>query len=204
VSIAYEGPIPPVRLRVALASTLPRDLVVVQSAACSASFDARTDALSRSYEYRVLTRSAPSPMRAAYALHHPAPLDLDLLNQAAAATVGKHDFTAFTPSETQHSFFHRTVLSCAWHEHGDEFVLSISANAFLRHMVRIIVGTQLAVGRGDMPLDCYAALLDGAPRSDAGKTAPAHGLCLTTVSFAAGAADGRGMVSGATGKESRT
>jgi tRNA pseudouridine38-40 synthase len=114
------------------------------------------------------------------------PLDRAALDACAAATVGQHDFTAFTPTETRHVFFDRTVLDCAWRgggENGDELILRIEANAFLRHMVRVLVGTMLEVGRGVRDADAYVALLDGAARSQAGPTAPPHALTLVAVRY---------------------
>ncbi len=187
-SLAYRGSVPPERLQAALNTHLPRDVRIVTSAAASPGFDARRDATSRSYEYRVLVRRAPSPLRRHRVLHHPRPLDLDQLRAAAAAIRGQHDFTAFTPSRTEHVFFHRTVLEADWQARGDELVFSITADAFLRHMVRILVGTMLAVGTGSWPLERLVGLLDGASRSAAWRTAPPHGLCLMGVDYPPGAA----------------
>lgn len=184
-SLAYDGPVPPGRLAAALNGELPGDLAIVDARPCDPQFDARAHALSRAYEYRVLTRRTPSPVRAGQVLFHPQPLDLDLLQRAAALVEGRHDFTAFTPTQTKHVFFHRTVLASSWSRRGDELVYEVRANAFLRHMVRILVGTMLAVGRGDRPLDSFATLLDGAPRSEAHHTAPAHALVLADVEYAA-------------------
>ena len=114
------------------------------------------------------------------------PLDRAALDACAAATLGQHDFTAFTPTETQHVFFDRTVIDCAWREggeDGDELILRVEADAFLRHMVRVLVGTMLEVGRGNRTVDQFTALLGGAPRSAAGATAPAHPLTLMAVRY---------------------
>ncbi|MEO2058159.1 MAG: tRNA pseudouridine(38-40) synthase TruA, partial [Thermoleophilia bacterium] len=94
-----------------------------------------------------------------------------------------HDFTAFTPTDTQHVFFDRTVLYCAWRDEGNELVLRIEADAFLRHMVRVVVGTMLDVARGARTVESYVALLDGASRSAAGPTAPPHALTLVGVRY---------------------
>jgi tRNA pseudouridine38-40 synthase len=183
VSFAYTGPIPPDRIGHALNSVLPSEIAVLSCEEASPEFDARASARSRSYEYRVLQRDARSPMRARRALHHPRPLDRQLLDAAAQLVVGQHDFTAFTPAETLHVFFHRTVYDSHWEERGDELVYCITANAFLRHMVRVIMGSMLAVGRGDWELERFAALFEGAPRSDAHHTAPPHALCLVSVEY---------------------
>jgi tRNA pseudouridine38-40 synthase len=176
------------RLVKSLAGVLPPDIAVRSAAIAPPGFDARTTALGRSYEYRVLV-GARSPLRRARVLHHPQPLDLEAMNAAAAACVGQHDFTAFTPSKTEHVFFDRTVRSCRWDTRGDELVLAIEADAFLRNMVRILVGTMLEVGRGSRAADQMRELVAGAPRGAAGRTAPAHALTLVGVRYP-GAVDG--------------
>ena len=98
----------------ALNDRLPIDLAVVDVGEAAPAFDARADAVARSYEYLIDNGPAPDPMRARYELHHPRPLDEAALAACAAGLVGRHDFTAFTPSETQHVFFERTVLAAAW------------------------------------------------------------------------------------------
>ena len=183
VDVRYLGQIPPERLSRAVSGNVRPELSVVASAPAPEGFDARGDATSRAYEYRLLTRTERSPTRARLVLHHPRPLDRDLLDQAAAAVLGKHRFTAFTPSRSGHVFFDRTILVSRWVERGDELVYQVRANAFLRHMVRVLVGTMLAVGRGDCTLDELHAMLDGGPRSDAFETAPPHGLCLVDVTW---------------------
>lgn len=182
-SIVYAGSVPPDRLALALNQHLPAEIGVLESVPCDPAFDPRRDATSRAYEYRVLNRAARAPLRAACVLHHPQPLAIDLLQEAAAAIVGQHDFTAFTRTDTEHVYFHRTVLDSSWSQRGDELVYHIRANALMRHMVRILVGTMLAVGRGDWPCERLVALLDGAAREAAHLTAPPHGLCLVDVSY---------------------
>lgn len=184
VDARYQGGIEPSRLGRALSGSLPPELVVTGSAVAPPGFDARSHATSRAYEYRVLTRADPSPIRARYALHHPRTLDRDMLDEVARAALGQHRFTAFTPSETLHSFFDRTIIESRWVERSDdELVFEVRGNAFLRHMVRILVGTMLAVGRRSCSVTEFHALLAGAPRSAAFQTAPAHGLCLVDVTW---------------------
>jgi tRNA pseudouridine38-40 synthase len=143
-------------------------------------FDARADARARSYVYRIDTSSRRDPTRTRYALHHPRPLDVPALAACAATLPGEHDFTAFTPTETQHVHFRRTVLEAEWREgEGDVLEFRITADAFLRHMVRVVVGTML-----ERPDPAWlAGLLRGASRSAAGRTAPPHGLTLTAVRY---------------------
>ena len=171
------------RLCRALNGLLPDDVAVRAAAPAPEGFDARADATSRAYDYRILV-GPPAPLRRARTLRHVGrPLDRAALDACAAATEGQHDFTAFTPTDTQHVFFDRTVLHCAWRDEGDELVLRIEADAFLRHMVRVVVGTMLDVARGARTVESYVALLDGAPRSAAGPTAPPHALTLVGVRY---------------------
>lgn len=183
VDVRYRGGLEPRRLSRALTGNVPLELSVVASEAAPEGFDARGDATSRAYEYRVLPRAEPSPLRLRHVLHHPRRLDRAVLDRAAELIRGQHRFTAFTPSRTGHVYFDRTVHESQWIERGDELVYQVRANAFLRHMVRIMVGTMLAAARGDCSLDELRELLDGAPRSHAFETAPPQGLCLVDVTW---------------------
>jgi tRNA pseudouridine38-40 synthase len=181
-SFAVDSGVDLRRVAKSLAGVLPRDIAVRSISDAAPGFDARRSALSRSYEYRVLV-GPRSPLRRERVLHHPQPLDLVAMNQAAAACVGKHDFTAFTPTKTDHVFFNRTVFGCRWDRRGDELVLAVEADAFLRSMVRILTGTMLEIGRGSRPVDDMGRLVQGASRSAAGRTAPAHPLVLVGVRY---------------------
>jgi tRNA pseudouridine38-40 synthase len=181
-SVPTGSDLPAARILRGLNGLLPGDLAVRAVADAPPGFDARRDAVARRYEYRVLT-GPPSPLRAGRVLHHPAPLDEGRLAEAAALLVGRHDFRAFTPTRTEHVFFDRTVSECRWRRRDDELVLLLEADAFLRHMVRVAVGTMLLVGRGAWEPARVAALLGGAPRGAAGPTAPAHPLTLVGVRY---------------------
>jgi tRNA pseudouridine38-40 synthase len=167
------------------------DLTVVGAESAATDFDARRDAHARTYCYRLLRRSSPSSFERGRALWWPQPVDTEVLEACAAALAGDHDFTAFTPTQTQHVRFRRGVLSAQWRDGqiaagaGDGRLLEfwIEADSFMRHMVRILVGTMLEVAGGRRKLDDFVALLDGAPRERAGDTAPAHGLYLASVSY---------------------
>lgn len=181
-SLRTGSDLAPARILRGLAGLLPPDVAVRAVREAPAGFDARRDALGRRYEYRVLC-GPPSALRRRRVLHHPAPLDPDRMAAAAARVVGRHDFRAFTPTRTEHVFFHRTVTICEWARRGDELVLTVEADAFLRHMVRVLAGTLLLVGRGAWEVERVGRLLDGAPRGAAGPTAPAHPLTFVGVRY---------------------
>jgi len=143
----------------------------------------RRDARSRTYCYRVLHRRTRDAFERGRALWWRHRLDRPLLHACAAALPGDHDFTAFTPTETEHVRFERTVMRAEWVEHGDLLEFWIEADAFLRHMNRVLVGTMLEVAGGRRRVDDFARLLEGADRRQAGQTAPPHGLYFASVSY---------------------
>ncbi len=166
---------------------LPPDVAVLDCNPAPDGFDARGDALSRTYCYRVLHRRTRSAFRRATALWWARPVDRGLLEACAQALPGTHDFTAFTPTETDHVRFTRDVHAAAWREDGDLLEFWITADTFMRHMNRVLVGTMLEVAAGGRrTVEDFAALLQGAPRSAAGATAPAHGLALASVAYPPG------------------
>jgi tRNA pseudouridine38-40 synthase len=161
----------------------PDDVAVTAATVVADGFDARRDARSRSYRYRLLARSSPSPFEQGRALWWPHRVDRDALDACAAALVGTHDFTAFTPTQTDHVRFDRNILAARWESEGDVLAFRITADAFMRNMVRALVGTQLEVASSRRSVESFAQLLQGAPRSEAGDTAPPHGLYLESVAY---------------------
>jgi len=162
-----------------LNAKLPDDVAVLETAEAPG-FDARGDATARSYVYRISTAAVPDPFRSRYQLHQRRVPDEELLQACADAILGRHYFRAFTPTETQHVFFERTVSEARWERQGERLEFRITADAFLRHMVRVLVGTMLERPEPEL----FERLVTGRPRSEAGRTAPPHGLALTSVAYA--------------------
>jgi len=198
----------PDRLAERLNAVLPRDVAITAATAAPDGFDARRDAKGRSYRYRVLTGPLRDPFEEGRALWWRHPLDRSLLDRCAEAVVGTHDLTAFTPTQSEHRLFQRTIHAASWsftprvtadpaapggrspRRRAERSVFQeavgtfeISAPSFMRSQVRVLVGTMLEVGGGRRSLDDFRSLLEGAPRERAGETAPAHGLYLVAVQY---------------------
>jgi tRNA pseudouridine38-40 synthase len=177
-SVDVEGGPPVDRAPQALNTGLPDDVSVSRAEAAAPDFHARHSAVARSYRYRIWRRPTPSPFEQTRSYWFPHRLDHQALADCADLLIGEHDFRAFTPAETQHRVFTREVQSAAWFERGHALELEITANSFLRHMVRTLVGTML-----EQSPEQFARLLHGAARDQAGSTAPAHGLYLERVEY---------------------
>jgi tRNA pseudouridine38-40 synthase len=179
-SYAHEA-VDPLRLN----GLLDADLAVLAAEPMHDAFDARRDARSRTYCYRVLARRARSVFARRSSFWWTGELELGALEACASALPGRHDFTAFTPSETEHTWFQCDVARAEWRFDGDLLEFWIEADMFLRHMNRVLVGTMLDVASGRISIAQFEALLAGGAREQAGRTAPAHGLALASVAYEA-------------------
>jgi len=196
----------------ALNAVLPAGVAVLEAALTSGDFHARHDACSKAYRYRILNRRAPSPLRAELTWHVRKRLDLDAMRSAAADLLGNHDFSAFrgapggAPSRERTE---RTLDRLEWVGEGDELHLWAEGQSFMRYMVRNLAGTLVEIGLGKRPASEATRILASKDRSRAGRTAPAHGLCLEAVRYPArregareGAADSGAREATVAGKSS--
>ena len=171
------------RIRRALNALTPPDITIKEVEIVPESFDARRDGRSRVYEYRILNRPAPSPFYLTTALHVHDSLDLEAMRMAVRCLEGEHDFSSFQAAGCDAAHAVRKVYRTSLDQRGELLVYTIEATAFLRHMVRNIVGTLIEVGRGLRSPQSFAELLEARDRTKAGPTAPPHGLFLVEVKY---------------------
>ena len=174
--------LPPAEVLAALRAYLPEDVGAVSVEYAPPRFHARLSAVEKTYRYRVWTTEAPCVFERRYVYVLPGDYDLKAMESAARLLEGTHDFRACSAVKTNKSTV-RTVRRIAISRTGDELRFDFSADGFLHHMVRILTGTLLEVGRGNRTPESVTELLAGGPRSAAGFTVPAKGLCLMEVRY---------------------
>ncbi len=162
---------------------LPEDIRILAADRMPEGFHARRCAAAKDYRYRFVRARVVSPLDSPLAVRLPPGAELEAMKPAAAALLGRHDFSAFALAGGSHRDPRRRILLAEWRERGEALVLRLVGDAFLRGMVRSIVGTLLEVGRGRRGPDEIGRLLNGRPRSEAGPTAPARGLVLHEVFY---------------------
>jgi len=183
VSFATEKQFQPHRIRRALNALTPPDITIKEVSVVPESFDPRRDARSRVYEYRILNRPTPSPFYLKHAWHLHERLNVKAMRAAISCLVGEHDFSSFRAAGCDATNPIRKVYRTTLEQHGELLIYTIEATAFLRHMVRNIMGTLVEVGHGGRSADSFQHLLEIGDRTKAGETAPAHGLFLVEVKY---------------------
>ena len=183
VSFGAETGLPPALISYRTTAVLPRDVALRRCVAVNDAFDARRDAVARTYEYRVVNDEIRAPLERHRAAYVPRALDLDLLSAAGELVEGTHDFTAFTPSKGYHVRFERVVTHSRWTRRDDLLTYRITSDSFLYGMVRTLVGTMLEVAGGKRDPTEFARLLAGGSRSEAGPAVTSRGLKLVGVDY---------------------
>jgi len=183
VSFVTEKEMQPYRIRRALNALTPPDITIKEVGIVPEFFDPRRDARSRVYEYHILNRPTPSPFYLKRAWHLHNPLNVEAMRAAISCLLGEHDFTSFRAAGCDAAHPIRKVFRTTLEQRGDLLVFAIEATAFLRHMVRNLVGTLVEVGLGERAPESFQELLELRDRTRAGETAPACGLYLTEVRY---------------------
>jgi tRNA pseudouridine38-40 synthase len=188
-SVRLQREFEPERLRAAVNGNVARDLRVVEAEVAAEDFHARFDAKEKTYCYRVFNERVMSPFWSRYALHEARSLDLGAMREAAALFVGEHDWTAFSSAQAEVKTRVRNVTGLEITERrsargrGRLVEIRVSAEGFLRYMVRSIAGALLAAGRGETDAETIRRAIETGERTHAIATAPAHGLTLVEVRY---------------------
>ncbi len=182
-----RNPIPAPNLQKAVNRLLPRAIRVMDVRQTTPDFHPRHHAVSKTYEYRIWRGEVCPPLRRLYVHHHPYPLDEEAMARCAEEYVGEHDFTAFSASDERdqlgHSKVRRIFSSELWRD-GEQLVYRVRGNGFLKHMVRIIVGTLLEAGKRNIDAESIRKRLAPGYKERAGPALPGAGLCLLNVEYA--------------------
>jgi tRNA pseudouridine38-40 synthase len=183
ISFRTEGSIPIDKLCIAMNSLLPSSIAAVEASEVDPDFHARYSAKSRLYAYGIRNSDVPSALESRYCWHVRRPINAEAANEAAKSLIGVHDFTSFACADRDEGSPVRDLMHIEVERRGEHVVVTMRANAFLRSMARIIVGTLVEVGLGSRPGSDIGTILQARDRRLAGKTAPPHGLCLKEVEY---------------------
>ena len=183
VSVRVHARIPAAGFLRGLNSNLPPDMAVRELADADPAFDARRWARGKTYRYQIWNHVVRSPLQGRTSWHHRAPLDTQAMREAAAAFVGQHDFRAFRASDCDRKNTVRLIRSFEVERRGAMIRCEVEGTAFLKNMVRIMVGTLVSTGRGELDAAGVLALLAAGDRTQSGVTAPARGLTLVRVIY---------------------
>ncbi|MBL9039756.1 MAG: tRNA pseudouridine(38-40) synthase TruA [Archangium sp.] len=184
--VAFDAPgeLPLKAYRMGLNGLLPDDIAVVDAREVDAAFDPRRHSKGKRYAYSISNRPNRSPLRRRTHWEIFRPLDVEAMRRAVVPLVGRHDFSAFRAADCQAAHATREIRRVEiMGDVGGELLISVEGTAFLKHMVRNIVGSAVHVGRGKAPAEWLGEVLAGRDRTKAGSTAPAHGLCLVEVLY---------------------
>ena len=188
-SVELQREITPQKLRAAINGNIDKDLRVIDAEVVSPDFHARYSALGKTYVYRVVNAPVMSPFWSRYAHHEARPLDVAQMQAAAELFLGRHDWTAFSAAQSDVEDRVRTITNLDVSERSDErspstlIEIKVSAEGFLRYMVRSIAGALLCVGRGELDRAAVAEAIESGVRPIIAATAPAHGLTLLSVKY---------------------
>lgn len=175
--------IPPDRLIYALNTLLPEDVVAVKSEEVPAGWHPRKCVSVKTYEYRILNRELPDPVRRRDTYFVSFPLDLERMREAAGYLIGEHDFKSFCSAQTAVKDTVRTIYDLDIRKEGDIITIRVRGNGFLYNMVRIIAGTLAGVGRGYFEPEEVKQMLEEKDRTKSGVTAPPQGLTLMEIEY---------------------
>ena len=175
--------IPPERIAYAVNRKLPEDIVVIRSEEVPGDWHPRYQETEKTYEYHILNREMPDPVRRRDTYFVSYPLDLEAMRHAAAYLKGEHDFRSFCNIHTDVQDTARTIYDLDIIRSGDLVTVRIRGNGFLYNMVRIIVGTLVRVGRGFYSPGQVKEILEAKERTSAGVTAPPQGLVLVKIDY---------------------
>ena len=181
--VDVETTIPAEKIPLAVRAFLPEDIAVTKAEEVPPEFHPRFDCVKKTYEYRFWNAPAKNPKERLYSAHQAKPLDVEQMNRAASAFIGRHDFAAFCAAGSSVSSTVRTIFDCHAEREGDVVKIFVTGDGFLYNMVRIIAGTLMVVGLGKLLPETLPGIIEGGDRRQAGQTAEPQGLTLLEIYY---------------------